>query len=383
MKILTNIALATCVGLSLGWMSSCSIYAGSADGRIWYSIDDGESFRETPMPAGAGGPVERIFVDPVEPRVALAALGGSGAHVLRTTQYGNFWDVLDGNLPDTPAYAVTADRTAGAIYVATAKGVFFGRADLENASTPSVSWAEVTANLPSAAATDVRLDPTGVQLYVALDGYGVYAAAAPHRLGSLRLVNGGDFSARPAAPGSLVGVVGGHVDSATASGLAYPVLSTSDSQSQLQVPFDAEGPSVSLALRTAAGTVTRDLAILPVSPTIMVGQDGAAMLWDADTGLPTDSLADRPLGQGGLVYRQPRGSCQLSGLALFGTKRLSVPGREEPQAHPSPNKFSNGHFLFSWSTITEPRNHIPVHKLHEGNRLNQPSTRCIPPSSFP
>ncbi len=265
-----------------------TIYAGSADGRIWYSIDDGESFRETPMPAGAAGPVERIFVDPVEPRVALAALGGSGAHVLRTTQYGNFWDVLDGNLPDTPAYAVTADRTAGAIYVATAKGVFFGRADLENASTPSVSWAEVTANLPSAAATDVRLDPTGLQLYVALDGYGVYAAAAPHRLGSLRLVNGGDFSARPAAPGSLVGVVGGHVDSATASGLAYPVLSTSDSQSQLQVPFDAEGPSVSLALRTAAGTVTRDLAILPVSPTIMVGQDGAAMLWDADTGLPID-----------------------------------------------------------------------------------------------
>jgi uncharacterized protein (TIGR03437 family) len=265
-----------------------TIYAGSADGRIWYSIDDGESFSQTPMPAVAAGPVERIFVDPVEPRVAVAALGGSGAHVLRTTQYGSFWDVLDGNLPDAPAYSVAADRTAGAIYVATAKGVFFGRADLENASTPSVSWANVTDSLPPAAATDVRLDPAGVRLYIALDGYGVYAAAAPHRLGSLRLVNGGDFSARPAAPGSLIGVVGGHVDSATAAGLAYPVLSTSDSQSQLQVPFDAQGPSVSLALRTAAGTITRDLAILPVSPTIMVGQDGAAMLWDADTGLPID-----------------------------------------------------------------------------------------------
>ncbi len=265
-----------------------TVYAGSADGRIWYSIDEGDSFRETPMPAGAAGPVERIFVDPTEPRVAVAALGGSGAHVLRTTQYGNFWDVLDGNLPDAPAYAVTADRTAGAIYVATAKGVFFGRADLENSSTPSVSWVDVTANLPAAAATDVRLDPAGVQLYIALDGYGVYAAAAPHRLGSLRLVNGGDFSIRPAAPGSLIGVVGGRVDSATGGGLAYPVLSTSDSQSQIQVPFDAQGPSVSVALRTAAGTITRDLPILPVSPTIMVGQDGAAMVWDADTGMPID-----------------------------------------------------------------------------------------------
>lgn len=264
-----------------------TVYAGSADGRIWYSIDDGETFRETPLPAGAG-PVERIFVDPVEPRVALAALGGNGPHVLRTTQYGNFWDVLDGNLPEAPAYAVTADRTAGAIYVATAKGVYIGRADLENASTPSVSWADLTTSLPSAPATDVRLDPAGLQLDIALDGYGIYAAAAPHRLGSLRLVNGGDFSVRPAAPGSLVGVVGGRVDSATGAGLAYPVLSASDSQSQLQVPFDAQGPNVSLALRTAAGTITRDLPILPVSPTIVVGQDGVAMLWDAGTGLPVD-----------------------------------------------------------------------------------------------
>jgi len=75
------------------------VYAGSFDGRIWVSFDGGQTFPAPPWQAG--GPVERIFVDAAEPRVALAALGGEqGPHVLRTTNSGNFWDPLDGNLPD-------------------------------------------------------------------------------------------------------------------------------------------------------------------------------------------------------------------------------------------------------------------------------------------
>jgi uncharacterized protein (TIGR03437 family) len=264
------------------------VYAGSRDGRIWNSIDSGATFRETPMPQGASGPVERIFVDPVEPRVALAALAGRAARVLRTTNTGNFWDVLDANLPDGAVHSITGDRASGAIYAATDKGVFFGRADLENASTPAVNWVDLTAKLPAASATDVRLDPSAVQLYIALDGYGVYATAAPHRIGSLRIVNGGDFSTRPAAPGSLLSILGGRVTGAAASGLAYPILSGSDAETQIQVPFDAVGPNVSLALRTPDGMVTRDLTVQPVSPAILISRDGAPMLWDADSGLPLD-----------------------------------------------------------------------------------------------
>jgi uncharacterized protein (TIGR03437 family) len=264
------------------------VYAGSRDGRIWYSIDSGATFSETRVPQGATGAVERIFVDPVEPRVALAALAGRSARVLRSTQFGSFWDVLDGNLPDAAVRSVTADRASGAIYVATDKGVFFGRADLENASTPAVNWVDLTAKLPAAPAADVRLDPSAVQLYIALDGYGIYATAAPHRIGSLRIVNGGDFSMRPAAPGSLLSVLGGRVMGADASGLAYPILSGSEAETQIQVPFDAIGPNVSLALHTPTGTVTRDLAVQPVSPAILISRDGAPMLWDADSGLPLD-----------------------------------------------------------------------------------------------
>jgi uncharacterized protein (TIGR03437 family) len=264
------------------------VYAGSSDGRIWVSFDGGQTFPAPPWQAG--GPVERIFVDAAEPRVALAALGGEkGPHVLRTTNSGNFWDPLDGNLPDAPAHGVAAERASGAVYVATDKGVFFARVDLENASRPdSVVWASLSDRLP-AAATDVRLDPAGVQLYAALDGHGVYAAAAPHRLRNLRIVNAADFSTRAAAPGSLLSVIGGRVNAARGGNLDYPVLAASDAESQIQVPFEAVGPNVSLAFETNAGRVTLTEPVQAVSPAIFVGHDGAPWLYDADSGLPIDA----------------------------------------------------------------------------------------------
>ena len=130
--------------------AGATVYAGSADGRIWVSVDGGRTFPALPWAAG-GGRVERIFADPAEPRVALAALSGAGPHVLRTTNSGGFWDPLDFNLPNRPAHAVAADRAASAIYVATDAGVFYGVADLENASANPVNWVNLSTRLPGGA----------------------------------------------------------------------------------------------------------------------------------------------------------------------------------------------------------------------------------------
>ena len=134
----------------------------------------------------------------------------------------------------------------------------------------------------------MRLDPAGVQLYAALDGYGVFATAAPHRLRNIQIVNAADYSVRAAAPGGLLSVIGGQVSAARGGNLDYPVLKVLGNDSQIQVPFEAVGPSVALALQTANGLVTRDVAVQPISPAILVGPDGGPMLWDADSGLPLD-----------------------------------------------------------------------------------------------
>ena len=262
-----------------------TVYTGASDGRLWVSFDRGRTWRG-PSPA-TGGSVERLFVDATETRVAVAALSGPGPHVLRTTNSGGFWDDLTSGLPGD-VHGIAADRASGALYAATDKGVFYASADLENAGSPQVSWAALTTRLPAAAATDVLLDRAGNQLYIALSGYGVYAAMAPHRASVLRVVNAADYSTRPAAPGGLLSVIGGRVSAARAGQLSFPVLAASDTESQIQVPFEADGPTVSLSVETGRGAVRFPVPVQPVAPAIFVSRDGTPMLLEADSGLMLD-----------------------------------------------------------------------------------------------
>src|SRR5262249_24396254 len=55
-------------------------YAGALDGRIWISSDSGQTWRNS-RPS-SGNPVAGFYVDQQESRIALAVLGGRGAHVL-------------------------------------------------------------------------------------------------------------------------------------------------------------------------------------------------------------------------------------------------------------------------------------------------------------
>jgi uncharacterized protein (TIGR03437 family) len=262
------------------------VYYGSGDGRIFVWRNGALAATDTNR---ASGPVEKIFVDAARPEVAVAVIGGLNApHVLRTTNGGGFWDVIDGNLPNVAVHGVAAERASGAVYVATDKGMFWTRTELDAAGTAAPNWTALTDGLPPGPATDVMLDPAGVQVYAAIDGYGVYAATAPHRARALRLVNAADLSTRPAAPGGLLSVIGGRVNSATAGQLTYPVLAAADDASQIQVPFEATGPNVTLALMTREGRVPLGLRVLPVSPAIFVTHDGAPMLQDADSGLLLD-----------------------------------------------------------------------------------------------
>jgi uncharacterized protein (TIGR03437 family) len=142
-----------------------------------------------------------------------------------------------------------------------------------------------------AAANDVTLNDAGNQLFVAVEGYGVWATTAPHRRRDPRLVNAADFSARPAAPGSLLSVIGALVRSATAGQSRVPVLAATEQESQIQVPFDVSGAALALTLETGAPAPLRlGLPLRPASPAIFVDRDGAAMLLDADSGVLLDAL---------------------------------------------------------------------------------------------
>ncbi len=272
------------------------IYAGDAEGRLQVSPDAGASWPQQFKLADLGA-VESIWVDPSDGRVAVAALGARPAsspgqskpsYVLRTMNGGIFWDDITANLPDgAAAHGVAADRASGAVYVATDAGVFFTSTDLASAGSPT-SWASLSENLPGGA-TDVRLDAGGNQLYVAVDGYGVYGAIAPHRFRDARVVSAADFSSRPTAPGALLSVLGARVASARSADTVVPVLDATNTASQIQVPFEAKGNTFSLSLEAAAGRLTVGLPLQSVSPAIFVDPEGTPLIMDADTGVLLDS----------------------------------------------------------------------------------------------
>ncbi len=263
-------------------VSGSYVYGGGADGRLWSSPDRGGTWTAQ---AGAASAIESIFVDPKDQRVALAA----GGRVFRTINGGLVWDEITTNLTGTPVHAVTADRTAGAVYAATDRGVFLTFLDL-NALGPATAWAPLNGNLPSSPVRDVKLDPAGNQIFVALDGYGVYSAVAPHRFRDLRVVSAADLAVRPAAPGALLSVLGQKIRSARAGNLQVPVLDASETESQIQVPFEVKGSSLSLALEASAGKLTLGLPLESVAPAVFVDPDGTPFLLDADTGVRLDAL---------------------------------------------------------------------------------------------
>ncbi len=258
-------------------------YAGTADGRLLVSRDGGKTWNENP-----GGPlgsaITRFWVDGDRPDVAIAAMG---SRLFRTVNGGLFWDEVTGALPPGQIHGIAADRSAGVVYVATDGGVFGGTLSLNDAGAAASNWASVARALPAAPAWDVALTADNT-LIVALDGYGVFETAAPHRIRTVKLVSGADLTERAAAPGSLVSVLGARVQMVRNQGASYPVLAASDQSSQVQVPFEASAGTFSLALEGVTDRWTVPLTVKEAAPAIFVDSDGSPLVLDAESGLVLD-----------------------------------------------------------------------------------------------
>jgi uncharacterized protein (TIGR03437 family) len=267
------------------------VYTGMADGRIIVSNDNGVTWQPE-WPTGQSGAVTAFWVDPANSRNALAVLR---SRVLHTTDGGLSWDNISANLPDVAVHGVTADSAGNAIYIATDQGVFFARTNLNALAVVPPSWTALAGSLPglsNAPATDVKLDSSAIQLWIALEGYGLYQTMAPHRVGDPRLVTSAGLIARAAAPGTLFSVEGARVNSANAGGLPVPVLFATDTGSQIQIPFEMRGDSLALAIDGPAGArVLPAVPLVSASPAIQLDpRDGAPLLLDADNLVLLDAM---------------------------------------------------------------------------------------------
>lgn len=264
-------------------------YAGTEEGRLVASLDGGRSWR--PSTGAMTGRVERFWVHPGDPRTALAIVtnGSSQSRLLRTVNGGAWWEDLTANLGETRIYGVTAHAATGAIYVATAKGVFWTVSDLQ-APSPASAWQAIAAGWSGAKVYDVRLDDPGNLLIVAVEGEGVFSALGPHRMRNPVLVDSADGVQRAVAPGSLVSLLGGRAEGVTVQGRRGAVLAAQETESQIQLPYSLAGTRADIEIARRQGRIWFGLPLKTAAPAIVVGRDGAPMVLDAESGLQLDAL---------------------------------------------------------------------------------------------
>ena len=254
------------------------LWAGTSNGRIWVSRDEGATWLESWTDPDSGA-VTSLWAHPDRPSTALAVANG---RILRSTNGGASWLDITSDLPEARWTAVAGHPQAGSAYVGGPRGVYFAPVDLALPG-PAGAWTELKGNLPSHDVRDVTLDPLRGRLFAALPGHGVYWMRAPQVERALRALSAADLSARPAAPGSLLTILGADALRARADGQPAPILGAGQGQTQLQLPFELSGRTLLLQLDEPNARHAIELALEEVSPAIFV-VDGEALILDAGTG---------------------------------------------------------------------------------------------------
>ncbi|TAN22406.1 MAG: hypothetical protein EPN33_08065 [Acidobacteria bacterium] len=125
-------------------------------------------------------PLSSVAINPIDPNIVyVSAQGFGGGHVFKTTNAGQSWTDISGNLPDAPANWVLIDPLGpnNDIYVATDVGVFVAT----DGGIAGEQWEQVGGGLPDAAVLQLALSPAAWsgsrELAAATHGRGMWEIA--------------------------------------------------------------------------------------------------------------------------------------------------------------------------------------------------------------
>jgi photosystem II stability/assembly factor-like uncharacterized protein len=171
-------------GLGVAYGDPNTIYADVGSGAIFVTTDHGASWNERDIPGISNvhsftPPLGDIAVDSTNEAVAYVTfdkfstdLGGSVGHVFRTTDYGQHWTDISGNLPDTPTSCIVLDSRTNTFYVGTDIGVYFS-------SDGGASWAPFQTGMPNVRVVDLELCPALNILAAGTHGRGMWEILVP------------------------------------------------------------------------------------------------------------------------------------------------------------------------------------------------------------
>lgn len=148
------------------------IYAGTDDANVWVSQNNGGNWTKISENLPKRW-VTRVAADPFEESTAYITLSGYRydeylPHIFRTTDFGENWTDISGDLPEAPINDIIIDPVNDSVlYVATDVGVF-GSVNLGQ------NWIPIGDGLPNVPMMDLTFQPEMRMLVVATYGRSMY-----------------------------------------------------------------------------------------------------------------------------------------------------------------------------------------------------------------
>jgi len=124
-----NQTFGTVTTISVSPLNDEIIYAGTDDGNVWVTQNDGINWTQISEDLPIRW-VTRVAADPWDEATAYVTFSGYRydeylPHVYRTTDYGQTWSDISGDLPEAPINDIIVDPTIdSALYIATDVGVY-------------------------------------------------------------------------------------------------------------------------------------------------------------------------------------------------------------------------------------------------------------------
>ena len=152
------------------------LYAGTDDGRLWRTKDGGqnwEDIRSLPLPVRW---VSRIVASKHDFATVYATQTGrrdddAAVYIWRSTDFGNSWQDISGNIPTGPVNVIREDPENGNIlYAGTDVGIYVSL-------DKGVNW-EVLGDLPCTYVHDLAVHPRENMIIVATHGRGMFVLNA-------------------------------------------------------------------------------------------------------------------------------------------------------------------------------------------------------------
>ncbi|TME35548.1 MAG: DUF11 domain-containing protein [Chloroflexi bacterium] len=169
----------TCALSAIGVGGGQAVYVGTLDGLLWISPNGVSAANPTWERLDQGGlpkrPVAAIAVDRSNYRIAYVGYNGFNAatpsrpgHVFKTTDGGQHWANISGNLPDSPVNSLLLDPSfPNTLYAGTDVGPFVSY-------DGGVHWSALGTDFPIVAVDQLDLDASHGSLLAGTHGRGAF-----------------------------------------------------------------------------------------------------------------------------------------------------------------------------------------------------------------